>query len=60
MTRAKKAIPTWIDVKEKLADFDRAGLLGLVQDWLRVECAMPDFAQRKVWFAEHGIKVEGI
>jgi hypothetical protein len=24
--------PTWSDVKAKLADFDRAGLLGLVQD----------------------------
>ena len=28
--------------------------------WLRVERAMPDFAQRKVWLAEHGINVEGI
>lgn len=28
--------------------------------WLRVERAMPDFAQRKVWLAEHGIDVEGI
>jgi hypothetical protein len=28
----KKNTPTWIDVKAKLADFDRAGLIGLVQD----------------------------
>ncbi|WP_042955271.1 SprT family zinc-dependent metalloprotease [Pseudomonas sp. G5(2012)] len=28
--------------------------------WLRVERAMPDFAQRKTWLAEHGIDVEGI
>ena len=28
--------------------------------WLRVERAMPDFAQRRAWLAEHGIDVEGI
>ncbi|MGS0979418.1 M48 family metallopeptidase [Burkholderia gladioli] len=28
--------------------------------WLRVERAMPDFAHRKAWLAEHGIDVEGI
>ncbi|AOU98664.1 hypothetical protein BI364_12460 [Acidihalobacter yilgarnensis] len=28
----KKNNPSWSDVKTKLADFDRAGLLGLVQD----------------------------
>ncbi|MHB8765968.1 MAG: M48 family metallopeptidase [Deferrisomatales bacterium] len=28
--------------------------------WLRVERAMPDFAQRKAWLAEHGIDVEGV
>ncbi len=28
----KKSSPTWSDVKAKLADFDRAGLIGLVQD----------------------------
>jgi predicted metal-dependent hydrolase len=28
--------------------------------WRRVERAMPDFEQRKVWLAEHGIDVEGI
>lgn len=28
--------------------------------WRRVERAMPDFAQRKDWLAEHGIDVEGI
>lgn len=27
-----KTDPTWIDVKTKLADFDRAGMLALVQD----------------------------
>lgn len=28
--------------------------------WLRVERAMPDYAQRKAWLAEYGIDVEGI
>lgn len=28
----KKTTPSWSDVKTKLGDFDRAGLLGLVQD----------------------------
>jgi len=30
--KPKKAAPGWSDVKAKLAEFDRAGLLGLVQD----------------------------
>jgi hypothetical protein len=30
--RGKKVAPTWSDVKTKLADFDRAGMLALVQD----------------------------
>lgn len=28
--------------------------------WLRVERAMPDYAQRRDWLAEHGMDVEGI
>lgn len=28
----KKTAPSWSDVKAKLADFDRAGLIGLIQD----------------------------
>jgi hypothetical protein len=28
--------------------------------WLLVERAMPDFARRKIWLAEHGVDVEGI
>jgi hypothetical protein len=28
----KKSSPAWSDIKAKLADFDRAGLIGLVQD----------------------------
>lgn len=28
--------------------------------WQRVERAMPDFARRKVWLAEHGMTVEGL
>ena len=31
-TKARKASPTWSDVKGKLAEFDRVALLGLVQD----------------------------
>jgi len=31
MARPRKSQPTWTDVKEKLASFDRAGLLGLIQ-----------------------------
>lgn len=30
--KTSKTNPSWSDVKTKLADFDRAGLLGLVQD----------------------------
>ena len=30
--KPEKAAPTWSDVKARLAEFDRAGLLGLVQD----------------------------
>lgn len=29
---SQKSSPSWSDVKAKLADFDRAGLIGLVQD----------------------------
>ena len=32
MTRASKTSPSWSDVKTRLVDFDRAGLIGLVQD----------------------------
>ena len=32
MAVSKKSAPSWGDVKAKLADFDRAGLIGLVQD----------------------------
>ena len=30
--KPKKTSPSWIDVKEKLAGFDRAGLFGIIQD----------------------------
>jgi hypothetical protein len=32
MAARKKSFPTWSDVKAKLADFDRPGLLALIQD----------------------------
>lgn len=32
MTNKDKSAATWSNVKAKLGDFDRAGLLGLVQD----------------------------
>ena len=32
MSRSAKSQPTWSDVKARLADLDRAGLIGLVQD----------------------------
>ena len=32
MAASNRRAPTWIDLKARLADFDRAGLLGLVQD----------------------------
>ena len=32
MGAGKKVTPSWSDVKARLADFDRAGLIGLVQD----------------------------
>jgi predicted metal-dependent hydrolase len=28
--------------------------------WLRVERTLPDYARRKTWLAEHGMKVEGL
>ena len=31
-TRQPQSQPAWTDVKTKLADFDRLGLLGLIQD----------------------------
>ena len=31
-TKQKKAAPSWSDIKAKLTDFDRAGMLVLVQD----------------------------
>ena len=30
--KPKKTSPTWSDVKSKMAEFDRAGLLGTIQD----------------------------
>lgn len=30
--KPKKTSPTWSDVKRKMAEFDRAGLLGTIQD----------------------------
>lgn len=33
MASSKKNTPSWSDVKAKLTDFDRAGLIGLVQDF---------------------------
>jgi hypothetical protein len=32
MNRVEKTTPSWNDVKTRLADFDRAGLIGVVQD----------------------------
>ena len=32
VTKPKKAAPSWSDVKARLAEFDRAALLGLMQD----------------------------
>jgi len=32
LTKPTKAAPSWSDVKTRLAEFDRAGLLGLLQD----------------------------
>ena len=31
-TKPKRTSPTWSDVKSKMAEFDRAGLLGTIQD----------------------------
>jgi hypothetical protein len=30
--KPKPTSPTWSDVKSKLAEFDRAGLFGIIQD----------------------------
>lgn len=41
--RARKTSPTWSDVKGKLAEFDRAGLFGIVQDLYAVSKANQAF-----------------
>lgn len=36
-TKSKKTSPTWSDIKARLADFDRAGLTGVIQDLYAVD-----------------------
>ena len=46
----KKAAPSWSDVKVRLTDFDRAGLLGLLQDlYAAKEITKPFCTPALVW-----------
>jgi hypothetical protein len=49
MTNKDKSAATWSDVKAKLGDFDRAGLLGLVQDLYTTSKDNQNFLPRPFW-----------
>ena len=52
----KKANPSWTDVKAKLADFDRAGLLALVQDLYAASKDTQDFVHTRLGLGEDVLK----
>lgn len=47
-TKKVKAKPSWVDVKAKLADFDRAGLIQLVADLYAAEKANQSFLHARL------------
>ena len=47
--KSKKTSSTWSDVKARLADFDRAGLLGVIQDLYAPTRASPFFMPVSDW-----------
>lgn len=50
--RQSKSQPTWIDVKAKLASFDRAGLLSLIQDLYAAHKETPTFLHARFALGE--------
>jgi hypothetical protein len=52
----KKNTPSWIDVKAKLADFDRAGLLTLVQDLYAASKDNQAFLHTRLHLGEDALK----
>ena len=50
--RKQKSQPTWTDVKAKLADFDRAALLGLIQSLYAAHKANQTFLNARFGLAE--------
>lgn len=52
----KKITPTWSDVKTRLADFDRAGLLGLVQDLYAASKDNQAFLHARFWLGDDPLK----
>lgn len=52
----KKGVPSWNDVKTKLADFDRAGLIGLVQDLYAASKDNKDFLHARFGLGEDVLK----
>lgn len=52
----KKTTPSWSDVKTKLADFDRAGLLGLVQDLYAASKDNQAFLHARLGIGEEPLK----
>lgn len=54
--RQSKSQPTWVDVKAKLASFDRARLLGLVQDLYAVHKDNQTFLHARLGLGEDILK----
>lgn len=52
----KKTTPSWSDVKTKLADFDRAGLIGLVQDLYTASKDNKVFLHARFALGDHVLK----
>jgi len=54
--RQSKSQPTWIDVKAKLASYDRTGLLGLVQDLYAAHKDNQTFLHARLGLSEDVLK----
>jgi hypothetical protein len=56
-TRASRTQPTWSDLKAKLADFDRAKLLGLVADLYAASRENQTFLHARFDLGEEAVEV---
>ncbi len=56
MSAPKKPRPSWTDVKTKLADFDRAGLLGVIQVLYAALRENQDFLHARFGLGEDALK----